>query len=193
MVIYRRVCRFTCECRSRKASWQPHYQNNSHRCPFASHTFASPRRHPLLHHRQNTGGGACGEPQPANIVLECPARLLRFAFVFTPFAANVRDGCRLSESELRRRFRLFCVMYSQPQAAAPATIATFRTICFSWERFSRLVITPRPQPYRPIRPKRRPRNTVAPRGRNGAVDPGDPCHEPRVGLNCSSIDGFRVA
>ena len=90
-------------------------------------------------------------------------------------------------------FVSFVYMYSQPQAAATATTTIFRTSCFSWERSSRLVITPRPQPYRPIRPKSRPRNTVAPRGRNGAVDPGDPCHEPRVGLNCSSIDGFRVA
>ena len=50
-------------------------------------------------------------------------------------------------------FVSFVYMYSQPQAAATATITTFRTICFSWERFSRLVIKPRPQPYRPIRPR----------------------------------------
>jgi hypothetical protein len=186
---------FAFECRSRKTSWQPHYRNNSQLCPFVSHTFASPRRHPLFSCiiGKTPGGGVCGEPQPASIVLECPARLLRFALVFTPFAANVRDGCRLSESELRRRFRLFCVHVQPAAGGSHRHNRHFRTICFSWERSSRLVITPRPQPYRPIRPKSRPRNTVAPRGRNGAVDPGDPCHEPRVGLNCSSIDGFRVA
>jgi hypothetical protein len=108
---------FTFECRSRKTSWQPHYQNNSPPMPlcFTYIRIPAPASPFFLHHRQNTGGGVCGEPQPASIVLECPARLLRFAFVFTPFAANVRDGCRLSESELRRRFRLFCV-HVQPAA-----------------------------------------------------------------------------
>ena len=187
---------FTFECRSRKASWQPHYQNNSHLCPFVSHTFASPRRHPLFSciHRQNTGGwclwrtATCqhcpGMPSPIAVIRLCIRPVRGERYVTDAGCPNPSCGAA---------FVSFVYMYSQPQAAATATIATFRTICFSWERSSRLVITPRPQPYRPTRPKSRPRNTVAPRGRNGAVDPGDPCHEPRVGLNCSSIDGFRVA
>jgi len=57
----------------------------------------------------------CEELQRAGAVPECQARLLRSAFVFTPFAGKVRDACRLSESESRHRFRLFCV-HVQPAA-----------------------------------------------------------------------------
>jgi len=186
---------FTFECRSRKTSWQPLIRIIPHLCPFVSHTFASPRRHPLfsciigktpgvvfVENRNLPALSWNAQPDCCDSPLYSP----RSRRMYVTDAGCPNPSCGAA-------FVSFVYMSSQPQAAATATIATFRTICFSWERCSRLVITPRPQPYRPIRPKSRPRNTVAPRGRNGAVDPGDPCHEPRVGLNCSSIDGFRVA
>jgi len=186
---------FTFECRSRKTSWQPLIRIIPHLCPFVSHTFASPRRHPLFSCiiGKTPGGGVCGEPQPASIVLECPARLLRFAFVFTPFAANVRDGCRLSESELRRRFRLFCV---HVQPAAGGSHRHNRHLSNNLFLMGALLATRYNTPPAALSAdsaKEPSAEYGGPSGRNGAVDPGDSCHEPRVGLNCSSIDGFRVA
>jgi hypothetical protein len=104
----------------------------------------------------------CEEPQPPGIVPECQARLLRSALVFTPFAGKVRDACRLSESESRHRFRLFCVRVQPAARRPPPQSPSFAAGCFSWRLSSPLAITPGPQPYWPIRPKSRPRSTVAP-------------------------------
>src|SRR5262249_62406837 len=61
--------------------------------------------------------------QRAGMVPECQARLLRPALAFTPFAVNVRDACRLSESGRGAAFVSLVYMDSPSQAAATATIS----------------------------------------------------------------------
>lgn len=139
------------------------------------------------------GGGVCGEPQPASIVLECPARLLRFAFVFTPFAANVRDGCRLSESELRRRFRLFCVHVQPAAGGSHRHNRHLSNNLFLMGTFLATRYNTPPAALSADSAKEPSAEYGGPSGPEWRCRRGDPCHEPRVGLNCSSIDGFRVA